>query len=93
VPQRSPDAGEIRRLYVRAAAQGRGIGQQLLAVALAWLDAQAMRPVHVGVWSGNLGAQRLYARYGFVRVGEYEFPVGRHRDREFILRRIATAAE
>jgi RimJ/RimL family protein N-acetyltransferase len=39
------------------------------------------------VWSENFGAQRLYARYGFTRVGDYFFPVGEHRDHEFILRR------
>ncbi len=56
----------------------------MLADALAWLGAG---PVWVGVWSENHGAQRLYARHGFRRVGEYQFPVGEARDLEFILRR------
>ena len=47
------------------------------------------RTLWIGVWSENHGAQRFYARHGFVHVGEYEFPVGRVRDREFILRREA----
>ncbi len=38
----------------------------------------------IGVYSENHGAQRLYARQGFVKVGEYEFEVGAQRDREFI---------
>jgi RimJ/RimL family protein N-acetyltransferase len=42
--------------------------------------------VYIGVWSGNAGAQRLYARHGFEKIGEYDFPVGQHLDREFILR-------
>jgi ribosomal protein S18 acetylase RimI-like enzyme len=46
----------------------------------------------LGVWSGNLKAQRLYAAYGFERVGGYAFPVGRWRDDEFIMRRPAPAA-
>ena len=82
-----PRAGEIRRLYVRAEAQGRQLGSRLLQTALDWLQAQAMQPVFVGVWSENTDAQRLYARFGFGQVGEYEFPVGAQRDREFILRR------
>ena len=41
----------------------------------------------IGVWSGNAKAQRLYAAHGFEKVGEYDYPVGAWRDREFILRR------
>jgi diamine N-acetyltransferase len=80
-------AGELRRLYVRASAHGRQLGTRMLRVAVQWLEQQAMLPVHVGVWSRNPGAQRLYARHGFVKVGEYDFPVGQQIDREFILRR------
>ncbi|HWU15100.1 MAG TPA: GNAT family N-acetyltransferase, partial [Caulobacter sp.] len=39
------------------------------------------------VWSENFGAQKLYGRLGFEKVGEYHFPVGETRDLEFILRR------
>jgi diamine N-acetyltransferase len=60
-----------------------------LSQALAWLDARGRLPLYVGVWSQNLGAQRLYGRFGFHKVGEYDFPVGRHVDREFILERPA----
>jgi hypothetical protein len=56
--------------------------------ALDWLD-RLGRPLWIGVWSENHGAQRLYGRHGFVKVGEYEFPVGKTRDQEFILRREA----
>ena len=45
------------------------------------------RRLWIGVWSENLGAQRLYARRGFEQVGTYAFAVGRVRDHEFILRR------
>jgi ribosomal protein S18 acetylase RimI-like enzyme len=87
VPDLEPGAGEIRQLYVRAAAQRRQLGTQLLGIALEWLEASGSRPLYVGVWSKNPGAQRLYARFGFRKVGEYDFPVGRHIDREYILRR------
>ena len=56
-----------------------------------WLLDRGPRTLWVGVWSENLGAQRFYARYGFALAGEYAFPVGRVRDREFIFRRPATA--
>ena len=41
----------------------------------------------IGVWSGNLKAQKLYAAYGFEKAGDYQYPVGRWLDDEFILRR------
>jgi GNAT superfamily N-acetyltransferase len=84
VPQREAMAGEIRQLYLRTAVQRDGLGTRLLVKGLDWLAAQGYSPLYVGVWSGNLGAQRLYARYGFEKIGEYDFPVGRHLDREFI---------
>lgn len=87
VPALEPRAGEIRRLYLLDAMQNRGIGGQLMAVALDWLAAADYRPVYVGVWSKNFGAQRFYARYGFIKIGEYDFPVGTHLDREFMFRR------
>lgn len=82
-----PGAGEIRQLYLRSAVQNRGLGTHLLKTVLAWLTAAGREPLYVGVWSKNPGAQRLYARFGFEKIGEYDFPVGRILDREFILRR------
>ncbi|MDR3512213.1 MAG: GNAT family N-acetyltransferase [Caulobacteraceae bacterium] len=85
-PEVTADCGELWRVYVRGQAQGSGLGGRLLALSLDWL-ARPGRRLWIGVWSGNAGAQRLYARHGFTKVGEYEFPVGRVRDQEFILSR------
>lgn len=86
-PDARPSHAELRRLYVAKAAQGLGLGTQLLAVALEWMEAHTDGPLWIGVWSGNLKAQKLYAVYGFGKAGEYQFPVGRWLDDEFILRR------
>jgi RimJ/RimL family protein N-acetyltransferase len=56
--------------------------------AMEWLERDGPRPLWISVWSENLGAQRFYARYGFAYAGEYEFPVGEQRDREFMFRRL-----
>lgn len=82
----TPTCGEVKRLYVLQSAQKGGLGSALLEVALVWL-ATPGRQLWIGVWSENDGAQRLYGRYGFHKVGEYDFIVGETRDREFILRR------
>ena len=83
-----PGAGELQQLYLLADRQGGGRGTRLLEAALRHLvEVQRRDPLYIGVWSENYGAQRLYGRFGFLKVGEYDFPVGEHLDREFILRR------
>ena len=81
-----PTAGELRQLYVRSAYQKQRLGARLFETALEWLETH-YSPIYIGVWSNNHGAQRFYGRYGFAKVGEYGFPVGKTVDHEFILRR------
>ena len=85
-PEVTPGCAELKRLYVRKGRQNDRLGSRLMKIALDWMD-EPGRMLWLGVWSENYGAQRFYGRYGFVKVGEYEFPVGRIRDREFIFRR------
>lgn len=82
-----PGDGELKRIYVLKEHQGGGKGSMLLNTALEWLEKDGPRPLWIGVWSENFGAQRLYERMGFEKVGEYFFPVGEVQDLEFILRR------
>lgn len=86
-PEARPSHMELRRLYVGKAAQGLGLGTRLLTLSLDWMEANTDGPLWVGVWSGNLKAQKLYAAHGFEKAGEYQYPVGSWRDDEFILRR------
>lgn len=86
-PEAAPHHGELYQLYVRREAQGMKLGGRLLALALDHLTAQLPGPIWLGVWSGNLRAQAIYAACGFSKVGEYQFPVGAWRDHEFIFRR------
>jgi diamine N-acetyltransferase len=86
-PDARPEHGELKRIYLLNAAQGSGLGRALFAEAISWLESRRPGPLWIGVWSGNLKAQRFYERNGFAKVGEYEFPVGSWRDHEFIMRR------
>lgn len=78
---------ELHRLYVSKAAQGLGVGSALLKIALEWMEAHSDGSLWIGVWSGNVKAQKLYAAHGFEKAGAYQYPVGAWRDDEFILRR------
>lgn len=86
-PEATAADGELKRIYVLKAHQGGGEGSRLLNAALEWLEQDGPRRLWIGVWSENHGAQRLYGRKGFDKVGEYFFPVGETQDLEFILRR------
>lgn len=86
-PDARPSHMELRRLYVGKSAQGLGLGTALLTASLDWMAAHTDGPLWIGVWSGNLKAQKLYAAYGFEKAGEYQYPVGAWMDDEYILRR------
>ena len=88
-PEVTYACGELDRIYVLKDHQGGGAGSLLLAEVFAWLEKDGPRDLWIGVWSENLGAQKLYARHGFEKVGTYDFVVGNTRDHEFILRRKA----
>ena len=92
-PEVKEGDGEVQRLYLLQEYQGGGRGSRMLEHALNWLEADGPRTLWIGAWSENYGAQRLYGRYGFTKVGEYSFMVGDHADREFILRRDAAVQE
>ena len=64
---------ELRRLYVRAEVQNRGVGTRLMDAALAQLE--GAERIFLDVWEHNAGALRFYARYGFKVVGERAFEV------------------
>ena len=92
-PDLKPTDGEVQRLYLLREYQGGGRGSMMLRHATDNLLADGPRPLWIGVFSENFGAQRLYGRHGFKLVGEYKFMVGDHADREFIMRREAEVQE
>ncbi len=87
IEHRDSAAGEVQQLYVLARYHNLRLGSRLMDLGLEWLAAQGRAPLYVGVWSENFGAQRFYRRYGFEKVGEYGFPVGKTVDLEFIMKR------
>lgn len=76
---------ELKRLYLDADVKGAGVGQALMDWAVARAQSRSATHLYLGVWRENHRAQRFYARNGFVKVGEYQFPVGAHMDDEDIV--------
>ena len=75
---------EIVRLYIHPDWQGGGLADAFMRQMLFNC---ADEHVYLGVYSENTRAQRFYARYGFRKIGEYDYYVGSHIDREWILHR------
>jgi GNAT superfamily N-acetyltransferase len=70
VAMRELDDGEVqlKRMYLRPSMRGRGLGRELLGVALDWARAHGKRVVRLDTSERMLAAQRLYEANGFVRV-------------------------
>lgn len=78
---------ELKQLYLDPARTGAGIGAALMDWTLGVARARGADEVQLSVWSGNAGAQRFYARYGFAKVADITFRVGEQIDEEFLFAR------
>jgi ribosomal protein S18 acetylase RimI-like enzyme len=88
----SAPALELRRLYLRSSAHGRGIADQLMKWALREAAVRGAQELVLSVYVDNHRARRFYERYGFEVVGRYDFMVGSHADEDLILRHIIMQA-
>ena len=79
---------ELKQLYTAPEATGQGLGAALMEWAMAEFAARGADEVQLSVWSGNAGAQRFYARYGFEKVADVTFRVGEQLDEEFLFARM-----
>lgn len=85
---RGSRAIELKQLYTDPAATGQGIGARLMDWALGEARRSGADEIQLSVWSGNLGAQKFYERYGFEKVADIHFMVGQQRDEEFLFSRL-----
>lgn len=85
---RGANAMELKQLYTDPAMTGHGIGAALMDWALDEGRRRGADEMQLSVWSGNHGAQKFYARYGFSKVADITFPVGEHIDEEFLFARL-----
>jgi len=67
-------AYKLKRMYLRPAHRGRGLGKRLLATALDWARANDARLVRLDTAEGMVAARRLYESAGFVQLPDGEVP-------------------
>ena len=61
-------AFELKRMYLRSAHRGRGVGKRLLSTALDWARAKGASVVRLDTTEQMVSARHLYESAGFVRV-------------------------
>lgn len=79
------NAVELYQLYVARTHHGDGVGPALLDWAIADARAQGADTLALSVYVDNHRARRFYARFGFVDVGRYDFPVGDQIDEDRLM--------
>lgn len=74
----------LGQLYTAPGMTGSGIGSALMEWALAEAREREADAVQLSVYSENFRAQRFYQRYGFAKIADIGFWVGKQRDAEFL---------
>ena len=85
------DAGDVaslaqlHRLYVDTNVHGGGTGSRLITRAIDAARAEGFRKIWLTVWEHNPRAERLYSRFGFVRVAKTSFCVGNEKQWDWVM--------
>lgn len=72
----APGAMEVRQLYVAQDVKGAGVAATLMEWAIDTARAAGASELYLAVFDHNVRAVRFYARYGFVKVGRFDFVTG-----------------
>ena len=59
---------ELKRMYLRPALRGRGVGRKLLQIALAWCHEHRVERIALDTTERMGAARHLYEAHGFVRI-------------------------
>lgn len=81
------NALEIERIYVKAAYQGKQIGQLLYQTALSIAQTEQRPFIWLGVWEHNLKAINFYSKHGFAEFGRHIFMLGNDEQTDIMMKK------
>lgn len=70
---------ELQRLYVDSSYRGHGVGKRLEAHTESFAKKRNINVLWLRVWDGNVVAEKIYKHWGFERVGDELYQVGKER--------------
>ena len=76
---------EITRLYATTSAIGTGVGKAMMQFALDFARKVAVENAWLGVWEKNERAINFYQQWGFIRLGDHEFLLGKDRQTDWLM--------
>lgn len=83
--ERSADALEIERIYIKQSFQKHGVGKQLFQQALQIAKELNKQQMWLGVWEKNEKAIAFYQKIGFVLTGQHSFYMGDEQQTDLIM--------
>jgi ribosomal protein S18 acetylase RimI-like enzyme len=83
-----PGGLEVERIYVLNNFQGKGVGQQLFATALAVAKERYAQYIWLGVWEHNVKAIRFYEQLGFVPFDQHVFVLGSDAQTDILMKKM-----
>ncbi len=78
---------EIARIYVSAAAIGKGVGKALMQACLQIAKSMDKTIIWLGVWEHNQLAIDFYKKWGFEKYGETGFLLGNDRQKDWLMKK------
>ena len=57
--------GEIDSLFVSEPHRGKGVGEELMSLALKWLEGQECKTIRISIAEGNESVLDFYRKFGF----------------------------
>lgn len=84
--QAGPGDLQLGQLYVVYGWHGKGVAQALMDWSIAEARRRNAPALLLTVFEENHRAMAFYAKYGFVHIGDYDFPVGAKIDRDLIMK-------
>ena len=71
IRQIRPDAVELKRMYVRPAAQGLGLGRKLFEMRISEAQSMGAKVIYADTVKGNTAMLTMYEKFGFSYISRY----------------------
>ncbi len=84
---KSINAVELERIYVKQEFQGNGIGTALVDKCLAFAQLREYPVMWLGVWEQNHSAMKFYQKMGFEIFGSHGFQLGDDLQNDYLLKK------